>query len=56
MKPVPARVAALRERIAKESDAQQKAALERQVANSLAYLEQVKETKVTPPASPSIAA
>jgi cyclase len=50
VKPVPERVAALRERIAKESDAQQKAALERQVANSLAYLEQVKETKVTPPA------
>src|SRR5436853_1167233 len=50
VEPVPARVAALRERIAQEADAQQKAALERQVANSLAYLEQVKETKVTPPA------
>ena len=49
VKPVPERVAALRERIAQETDAQQKAALERQVANSLAYLEQVKETRVTPP-------
>jgi cyclase len=47
--PVPERIAALRERIAKESDAQQKAALERQVASLLAYLEQVKETQVTPP-------
>jgi glyoxylase-like metal-dependent hydrolase (beta-lactamase superfamily II) len=46
---VPAQVEALRERIAKETDAQQKATLERQVANSLAYLEQVKETVVTPP-------
>jgi cyclase len=46
---VPTQVAALKERIAKETDAQQKAALERQVANSLAYLEQVKETVVTPP-------
>ena len=50
VEPVPARVASLRERIAQEKDAQQKAAMERQVANSLAYLEQVKETKVTPPA------
>ena len=46
---VPTQVAALRERIAKETDAPQKATLERQVANSLAYLEQVKETVVTPP-------
>jgi cyclase len=46
---VPAQVEALKERIAKETDPQQKAALERQVANSLAYLEQVKETVVTPP-------
>jgi cyclase len=46
---VPTQVEALKERIAKETDAQQKAALERQVANSLAYLEQVKETVVTPP-------
>lgn len=50
VQPVPARVDALRQRIAAEQDPQQKAALERQVANSLAYLEQVKETKVTPPA------
>ena len=47
--PIPARVAALRERSNKETDPQQKALLERQVANSLAYLEQVKETRVTPP-------
>jgi cyclase len=46
---VPAQVEALNQRIAKETDPQQKAALERQVANSLAYLEQVKEVKVTPP-------
>jgi glyoxylase-like metal-dependent hydrolase (beta-lactamase superfamily II) len=49
VQPVPARVEALKQRIAEEKDPQQKAALERQVANSLAYLEQVKETKVTPP-------
>jgi glyoxylase-like metal-dependent hydrolase (beta-lactamase superfamily II) len=49
VQPVPARVETLRQRIAQESDPQQKAALERQVANSLAYLEQIKETKVTPP-------
>jgi glyoxylase-like metal-dependent hydrolase (beta-lactamase superfamily II) len=49
VEPVPARVEALRKRIADEKDPQQKAALERQVANSLSYLEQVKETKVTPP-------
>jgi cyclase len=49
VEPVPARVAALRERSAKEADPQQKALLERQIANSLAYLEQVKEIKVTPP-------
>jgi cyclase len=47
--PVPARVAALRARVAAEKDPQQKAALERQIANSLAYLEQVKEIRVTPP-------
>jgi cyclase len=47
--PVPARVEALRKRIADEKDPQQKAALERQVANSVAYLEQVKEIRVTPP-------
>jgi cyclase len=49
VEPVPARVAALRERAAKETDPQQKAALERQISNALAYLEQVKEIKVTPP-------
>jgi glyoxylase-like metal-dependent hydrolase (beta-lactamase superfamily II) len=49
VEPVPARVEALRKRIADEKDPQQKALLERQVANSLSYLEQVKETKVTPP-------
>ncbi|HKB12537.1 MAG TPA: MBL fold metallo-hydrolase [Vicinamibacterales bacterium] len=50
VEPIPARVASLRQRIGEEKDAAQKATLERQVANSLAYLEQVKETKVTPPA------
>ena len=49
VEPIPARVESLKQRIAQEADPQQKAALERQVANSLAYLEQVKETKVTPP-------
>ena len=46
---VPARVDTLRQRIAAEKDAQQKATMERQVATSLAYLDQVKEIKVTPP-------
>ena len=46
---VPNRVEQLRQRIAQEKDAQQKANLERQAASSLAYLEQVKEIKVTPP-------
>jgi len=50
VEPIPGRVATLRQRIAQETDAAQKAAMERQIANSLAYLEQVKETKVTPPA------
>jgi glyoxylase-like metal-dependent hydrolase (beta-lactamase superfamily II) len=49
VQPIPARVEALRQRVATEADAQQKAALERQIASSLAYLEQVKETVVTPP-------
>jgi glyoxylase-like metal-dependent hydrolase (beta-lactamase superfamily II) len=49
VEPVPARVEALRKRIADEQDPAQKALLERQVANALSYLEQVKETKVTPP-------
>jgi glyoxylase-like metal-dependent hydrolase (beta-lactamase superfamily II) len=47
--PIPQRVESLRQRIAAEQDPQQKAALERQVRNSLAYLEQVKEVKQTPP-------
>jgi glyoxylase-like metal-dependent hydrolase (beta-lactamase superfamily II) len=49
VQPIPARLDQLRQRIAQESDPQQKAALERQVSNSQAYLEQVKEIKVTPP-------
>jgi glyoxylase-like metal-dependent hydrolase (beta-lactamase superfamily II) len=47
--PVPARVEALRKRIADEKDPAQKTLLEQQVANQLAYLQQVKEIKVTPP-------
>jgi glyoxylase-like metal-dependent hydrolase (beta-lactamase superfamily II) len=50
VQPIPARVENLKQQIAQEKDPQQKATMERQVANSLAYLEQVKETKVTPPA------
>jgi cyclase len=46
---IPNRVDGLRQRIAQEKDPQQKATMERQVASSLAYLEQVKEIKVTPP-------
>jgi len=49
IEPVPARVDALRKRIADEKDPQVKATLERQVANSLAYLEHVKEIRPTPP-------
>ena len=49
VQPVPARVEELRQRIADEKDPAVKATLERQVINSLAYLEQVKETRVTPP-------
>jgi cyclase len=49
VRPVPARVEQIRQRIPQETDPQQKAALERQVQNSLAYLEQVKEVKQTPP-------
>src|SRR5262249_13366956 len=45
VEPVPARVEALKKRIAEEKDPQQKSVLERQVANSLAYLEQGKENK-----------
>ena len=46
---IPARVDGLRKRIADEKDPAQKATLERQVASSLAYLEAVKEIRVTPP-------
>jgi cyclase len=49
VRPIPARVEALRQRIAQEPDPQQKSALERQVQNALAYQEQVKEVKQTPP-------
>jgi glyoxylase-like metal-dependent hydrolase (beta-lactamase superfamily II) len=45
----PARIETLRQRIAAERDAQQKASLERQLQNTLAYVEQVKEVKQTPP-------
>ena len=46
---MPARLETLKQRIAQEKDPQQKATLERQMASSQAYLEQVKEIKVTPP-------
>src|SRR5262245_30691588 len=49
VEPVPAQLETLKQRIAQEKDPQQKATLERQVVNSQAYLEQVKEVKVTPP-------
>src|SRR5262245_17913457 len=49
VRPVPERVAGLKDRLVKESDPQQKAAVERQISSSLAYLEQVKETVVTVP-------
>ena len=45
----PARLDTLRERIAGERDPQQKALLERQLQSSVAYFEQVKEIKQTPP-------
>src|SRR3954467_13181188 len=45
----PARVETLRQRIAAERDAQQKTTRERQLQNTLAYLEQIKEVKQTPP-------
>jgi cyclase len=44
-----ARLDALRKRAADERDAEQKAALERQLRNTEAYREQVKEVKQTPP-------
>lgn len=49
VRPIPQRVEALRQRIAQETDPQQKATLERQVQSSLNYLEQVKEVRQTPP-------
>ena len=49
LRSIPARVDALRQRIAKEPDPQQKAALERQVQSSLAYGDAVKEVTQTPP-------
>jgi cyclase len=49
VQPVPARVDGLKQRLAQEKDPEQKAAIERQIKSSLDYLEQVKETKVTPP-------
>ena len=45
----PARVDTLKQRIGQESNPEQKSVLERQLANQVAYLEQVKETRVTPP-------
>ena len=49
VRPIPERVKTLKERIAKEADPQEKLTLERQMASSLAYLEQIKETRVTIP-------
>jgi glyoxylase-like metal-dependent hydrolase (beta-lactamase superfamily II) len=49
LRPIPQRVEQLRQRIAQEKDPQQKATMEQQVKNSLAYQEQVKEIKQTPP-------
>lgn len=45
----PDRLAQLRQRIAAESDATQKATLERQLKNALDYREAVKEVRQTPP-------
>ncbi len=45
----PMRVETLRQRIADEKDAQQKATLERQLQSTLAYFEQVKDVRQTPP-------
>lgn len=45
----PERLAQLRQRIAAEKDADQKATLERQLKNALDYREAVKEVKQTPP-------
>ena len=49
VRPIPQRVDALRQRIAQERDPQQKATLEQQVMSALAYQEQVKEVRQTPP-------
>lgn len=49
LRPIPQRVESLRQRIAQEKDPEQKALMERQIRNSLAYQEQVKEVKQTPP-------
>ena len=49
IKPIPGRLESLRQRIAQEQDPQQKATLEQQVRNSIAYQEQVKEVRQTPP-------
>lgn len=49
LRPIPQRIESLRQRIAEEKDPEQKAAMERQIRNSLAYQEQVKEVKQTPP-------
>jgi glyoxylase-like metal-dependent hydrolase (beta-lactamase superfamily II) len=45
----PTRLETLRQRIAAERDAQQKSTLQRQLQNTQAYIEQVKEVKQTPP-------
>jgi cyclase len=42
-------VEGFKKEIAQTTDPQQKASLERQIANNLAYLEQIKEVNVTPP-------
>ncbi|MFN7915321.1 MAG: MBL fold metallo-hydrolase [Vicinamibacterales bacterium] len=49
LRPIPQRIASLRERIAQEKDPQAKATMEQQIRNAQAYQEQVKEVKQTPP-------
>ena len=49
LRPIPQRIASLRERISQEKDPAAKATMEQQIKNSLAYQEQVKEVKQTPP-------
>lgn len=49
LRPIAARVEALRKQIAEEKNPQEKAALERRVQSSMSYQEQVKEVKQTPP-------